>query len=155
MEITKEFALGVLKSRRILTTGIEENLTVNNVSTFNPKTGLQWTYPSGDAYAIVNVNAFTEYGKSQAVQAFREGSYADSIAKTASYNVPLERANEFVKGMRVDVVCEHRLNKDNVEIVVITSMNKSVANKVTRLTADLLDAEPSKATATADEAFGG
>ena len=155
MEITKEFALGVLKSRRILTTGIEENLTVNNVSTFNPKTGLQWTYPSGDAYAIVNVNAFTEYGKSQAVQAFREGNYESSIARTASYNVPLEKAHEFVKGMRVDAFCEHRLNKDNIEIVVIASLSPSVANKEVRFSADLLEAEPSKATATADEAFGG
>ena len=155
MEITREFAFGVLKSRRILHEGIEENLTVNNVSTHNPKTGLQWTYPSGDAYAIVNVNAFTEYGKGQAVQAFKEGNYADSIAKTASYNVPLERANEFAKGMRVDAVCEYRTNKDNVDILVITSMSKAVANKATKFSADLLEAEPAKETAKADASFGG
>ena len=114
MEITQAVALNILNSRSLITEAGKYRVKVTSASPFTREDGTQTT--------IVNFAAMTQFHAQKAIKAYKEGNYEDAVNGTSITASQLNGQYVPSKGETVDIMVEDFVNKDNINILVVSSI---------------------------------
>ena len=118
--MTEERALPILNSRKLVDQSgvMYKGIKVTSV-TKESNDGTPFTYPSGDRYAIVNLNAFTPYHQEKVWEDLESNDFQSACNRNLSTNVPIDEADNYQKGMFVDIQTNSYEPKDEPGVTAI------------------------------------
>lgn len=114
MEITKDVALNILNSRTLVNEADKFRVKVTSVNPFTREDGTQTT--------IVNFAAMTPFHVQKATKAYKEGRYDEAVNGTSLTASQLNGMYVPSKGETVDIMVEDFVNKDGINILVVSSI---------------------------------